>query len=186
MIRNFKISYLDKSDKKCIGNIEICCGLYRITIFNYQNKLAGELSFYYKNNKAELRSIYCMQKYRGKGVGYTLIGIMESMVVKKAEAITGLFVPKNNYFDEQVFGEDPNLRINVAKFYERNGYLLVDSRTNSVIRSSYLDSVDERNVPIFLYKSTKGIEPRFEFMGDILFDKKLYDIKDEYKIKKID
>ena len=57
MVKDFKIRYLDKSNKKCIGNIEITCGLYRITIFNYQNKLAGELSFYYKNNKAELRSV---------------------------------------------------------------------------------------------------------------------------------
>ena len=185
--KSIGIAYLDNKLDICRGILEKHDNLYTVTLFNSERKIAGEAVFYNKDDRTILNYLYCMQKYRKTGVGQALIDIVETCTSNKSKAITGIYVPFQEAYDLEVFGRDTKLKINTRKFYTKNHYAIVKFNNDIITNYQnirYSDFIyDDVNMDEIIFKPTKGIQKRFEYLGDILFDKNIYEMKSKTYLK---
>ena len=180
--------YLDKTGNLCKGLVEKTSPIaYRASLFNYDNKLAGETTYYLKSDRMILRHLYCQQKYRGTGIGKTLIDIVESYVYEmdNIKAITGFYCPYQEHYDTVIFGLDhESLEINTRKFYERNHYMIIKyenymnwnmkSNLENIRHEDFIYNLVRHNQIIYKPKQLIKV-PRFEMFGDTIIDKHIFD-----------
>ena len=185
MIQKVNIVYLDSKNNICNGTLENLENAISITLQTSEGEIAGKAILNFKKRHAIAKYIYCNQKFRNKGIGTKLIDIIESCAARKSSVIIGVFEPFQEEDDKLVFGDDADIKINTRFFFKNHDYQVLSfGPTNIDLYMRYSAFIlDGKDYKPIIFKSTNNITPKFEFFGDILFDKSIYDMKEPQELK---
>lgn len=185
MIQKVNIVYLDSKNNICSGTLENLENAISITLQTNEGEIAGKAILSFKKRHAIAKYIYCNQKFRNRGIGTKLIDIMETCAARKSSVIIGVFEPFQEEDDKLVFGDDADIKINTRFFFKNHDYQVLSfSPTNIDLYMRYSTFIlDGKDYKPIIFKSTNNITPKFEFFGDILFDKSIYDMKEPQELK---
>ena len=160
-----------------------------IIAYNESGKRMGDIKISFSGNKRIfVHSIYCHYAYRNLGIGQALIDLFETLIYRYQDhVILGNYYPFEEIEDNKVSKlTKTDLAKMVLRFYDNNNYKVISYEEHE--KYPPLNRKDFLYGDIFVgdvvYKKVSDIEePRFEFVGEVLFDKFMFQERQKKRIK---
>ena len=128
---NKKAVFIDYDNNEQYAEIIIVQGMFiGIKTFNSDNKETGYMNiFFHPNKRLYLDTIYCYDQFRNKGIA-TFISELADYILKDYEGyvIRGVYMPGQLSTDREnnIIRSKEELEIATRKFYNRNGYEIIN------------------------------------------------------------